>query len=68
MLFSFHHKIGNIVIKDHVIRYVELKQRNPLILGKYEERLIPKGIVVDGVIKNADNLSMILEQCVSEWG
>lgn len=68
MLFSFNHKIGNIVIKDHVIRYVELKQRTPLIVGKYEERLIPKGIVVDGIIKNADNLSMILEQCVSEWG
>lgn len=68
MVLSFNRKIGNIIIKDYAIRYVEIKQGNPVILSKCEEKLIPPGLIVDGKIKNADTLSLILDECVSDWG
>jgi type IV pilus assembly protein PilM len=68
MVLSFYRKIGNIIIKDYAIRYVEIKQGNPVILSKCEEKVISPGLIVDGKIKNADTLSLILDECVSNWG
>ena len=56
-LFSIKNKIGNIVIKDHVIRYVELKQKQPLVLHTCEEWPLPEGIVRDGKIVNEEQLT-----------
>ncbi|MBE2904320.1 type IV pilus biogenesis protein PilM [Anoxybacillus flavithermus] len=66
-LFSMKNKVGNIVIKDHVIRYVELKQQKPLVLHTCEEWPLPEGIVCDGKIVNEEQLTEVLEQCVDEW-
>lgn len=68
LFFSFKQKIGNLIIKDHCIRYVELKTRNPLVLSMYEEHIIPHGIITDGRIMNSDALSLILDECVTKWG
>lgn len=66
-LFKPRHKVANLVIKDHVIRYVELKPHNPFSLHKCEERELPKGLIHDGKIHDRETLEMILEECVSEW-
>ncbi|AXM89620.1 pilus assembly protein PilM [Anoxybacillus ayderensis] len=66
-LFSLKHKVGNIVIKDHVIRYVELKQQQPLVLHTCEEWPLPEGIVRDGKIVDEEQFAHIMEQCVDMW-
>ncbi|WP_256239615.1 pilus assembly protein PilM [Bacillus sp. V3B] len=57
----------NIVINDHSIRYLELKQANPPIAYKWGERLLPAGIISNGKINDYETLSMILEECITEW-
>ncbi|PLT30150.1 type IV pilus biogenesis protein PilM [Peribacillus deserti] len=66
-LFSRKHKIVNLVIKDHVLRYVELKQTNPLIVQKCGEYYLPPGLIKDGRVIDRETLSTILEQCVADW-
>lgn len=68
MFFSLNRKIGNIVITDYAIRYVEIKQGNPVIFSKCEEKMLPLGLITDGKIKNNDTLSLILDECVADWG
>ncbi|MBM7701358.1 type IV pilus biogenesis protein PilM [Metabacillus iocasae] len=65
---SFKSKLGNLIIKDHVIRYVELKQTDPLIIGKQQERYLPSGLIENGQILDRQGLLFILEECVQEWG
>ncbi|WP_191555900.1 type IV pilus biogenesis protein PilM [Metabacillus idriensis] len=66
--FRFSKKTGNFTIKDDAIRYGELKQAEPLIMGMCEERVLPEGLVRGGVIQDFDTLSLILDECVREWG
>jgi type IV pilus assembly protein PilM len=66
-LFSFQRKIANIVVKDHVIRYVELKQRHPLVVHKCGERWLPEGVVREGKIVDEERFMLIMEECVAEW-
>ncbi|MDQ0232819.1 type IV pilus biogenesis protein PilM [Metabacillus malikii] len=68
MAISFNRKIGNLVIKDHMIRYAELKQGTPIVLNKCEERQIPPGMIVDGRIKDETGFSLLLDDCVTSWG
>jgi type IV pilus assembly protein PilM len=65
--FQLRQRIANIIIKDHVIRYLELKQTNPLILSRCEERYLPSGIIQEGKIVDRETLETILEECVSDW-
>ncbi|WP_110111496.1 pilus assembly protein PilM [Bacillus sp. CGMCC 1.16541] len=65
---SFKNKVGNLIIKDHVIRYVELKQTEPLMIGKSQERYLPSGLIENGQIIDRQGLLFILEECVEEWG
>ncbi|WP_409297434.1 type IV pilus biogenesis protein PilM [Peribacillus sp. SCS-26] len=65
--FSHNNKIVNLVIQDHAIRYVELKQAVPMTVQRWGEYLLPPGLIKDGRILDRDTLSTILEQCVSEW-
>ncbi|MCH1626569.1 type IV pilus biogenesis protein PilM [Fredinandcohnia quinoae] len=70
MAFTLLHsnQIANIVIKDHVIRYVGAKQTNPLTIRNFRERYLPKGIIHEGKIIGRDTLQLILEECVTDWG
>ncbi|WNS74463.1 pilus assembly protein PilM [Bacillus sp. DTU_2020_1000418_1_SI_GHA_SEK_038] len=66
-LFSRKNRIINIVINDYSIRFVELKQSNPLSVHRWGERFIPFGIVRDGKIIDHDTLETILEECITDW-
>ncbi|MFT4412799.1 type IV pilus biogenesis protein PilM [Fredinandcohnia humi] len=66
--FSKSNKIVNLIIKDHVIRFIELKQVSPLQITNSGEYYIPEGIIHDGRILDHDTLATILEQCIDEWG
>lgn len=60
-------KIINLTIKDHVIRFVELKQKNPLAVARYGEHYLPKGIIHDGRILDLETFETILEECIADW-
>ncbi|WP_419956031.1 type IV pilus biogenesis protein PilM [Neobacillus niacini] len=66
-LFSTKNRIINLVLNDHSIRFLELKQSNPPTAQKWSERFLPPGIIVDGKIVDSDSLANILEQCIEEW-
>lgn len=66
-LFSSN-KMANIIIKDHAIRYVGVKQTSPITVQKFREKYLPPGIVQDGRIIERDTLLLILDECVSDWG
>ncbi|PAE21717.1 pilus assembly protein PilM [Bacillus sp. 7504-2] len=66
-LFSRKKRVVNLVINDHSIRYVELKQINPPIPLRWEERLLPTGIIANGKIVDYETLSNILEECITDW-
>ncbi|MEH7176383.1 type IV pilus biogenesis protein PilM [Neobacillus vireti] len=66
-LFLAKNRIINLVLNDHSIRFLELKQTNPPTAQKWSERFLPPGIIVDGKIVDIDSLGNILEQCVEEW-
>ncbi|MBE4908150.1 pilus assembly protein PilM [Bacillus luteolus] len=71
MVFNFlsgNHRTANIILKDHVIRYIELKQTSPIIVNHSAERYIPEGLIRDGKIIDRDTLSTILEECIEDWG
>lgn len=65
--FSGRSKVVNIVLNDHSIRYVELKQKNPVIPHRYGQRFLPPGIITDGKIQDFDTLVNILDECIAEW-
>ncbi|KOO46963.1 type IV pilus biogenesis protein PilM [Priestia koreensis] len=67
-LLSAKNKVGNLVIEDHVIRYVELKQTNPMVVSKKKEHYLPAGLVEEGRIIDPASLSLILDECISDWG
>ena len=66
--FSGKNRIVNLIFKDYVIRYVELKQMDPPIVQAYGERYLPPGIIREGKILDYETLQMIVGQCVEEWG
>ncbi|WP_246940862.1 type IV pilus biogenesis protein PilM [Bacillus pinisoli] len=71
MVFSIMprgHKPINIIIKDHVIRFVELKTVSPISVLKKGERYLPDGLIKEGRIIDQETLLMILEECIQDWG
>jgi type IV pilus assembly protein PilM len=66
-LFSSKNRIVNLVVNDHCVRFVELKQANPPAAQKWCERFLPPGVITDGKITDIDSLANILEECVDEW-
>lgn len=66
-LFLPKNRIGNFVVNDHSVRYVELKQANPPLAQKWRERMLPPGIINAGKIIDIESLTNILEECVDEW-
>lgn len=67
-IFTGRKKVINLVMNDHSIRYIELKQRNPIVVSAKGERFLPAGIISDGKIQDAETLSFILDECISDWG
>lgn len=66
-LLIFNTRPVDIVINDHCIRYLELKNvQNPIPI-KWGERFLPPGIVKEGKIVDRDTLEIILEECVDAW-
>ncbi|MFJ7727108.1 type IV pilus biogenesis protein PilM [Neobacillus sp. NPDC097160] len=66
-LFTPKNRIINLVLNDHSIRLLELKQVSPPSAQRWYERFLPPGIISDGKITDFDLLANILEQCVDEW-
>ncbi|WP_144547825.1 type IV pilus biogenesis protein PilM [Bacillus sp. X1(2014)] len=66
-LFTPKNRIINLVLNDHSIRFLELKQVNPPSAQRWCERFLPPGIIRDGKITDIDSLSNILEECIEEW-
>lgn len=66
-LFSSKSRIINLVLNDHSISYVELRQTNPPTAQKWGERFLPPGIISDGKIVDIDSLANILDECIDEW-
>lgn len=66
-LFSSNKRIISIIINDHSIRYLELKQANPPIANRWGEHLLPPGIIINGKIQDYETLSLNLEECITEW-
>lgn len=66
-LFSAKSRPIDLVINDHSIRYLELKNSGVPIPLKWGERYLPPGIVKEGKIVDYDTLLIILEQCIQTW-
>ncbi|MEH7074212.1 type IV pilus biogenesis protein PilM [Neobacillus drentensis] len=66
-LFTPKNRIINLVLNDHSIRYLELKQMDPPVAQKWGERFLPPGIIHDGKIIDNDALTNILDECIDEW-
>jgi type IV pilus assembly protein PilM len=66
-LFTPKNRMINLVINDHSIRFVELKQTNPPIAQRWRERFLPPGIISDGKISDMDALANIMDECIEEW-
>jgi type IV pilus assembly protein PilM len=61
------HKI-NLIIQDHVIRYIDMKDPDMLVVKASGERYLPEGVIQDGTIVDRESLFLILEECVADWG
>lgn len=66
-LFTPKNRIINLVLNDHSIRFLELKQTEPPSAQRWSERFLPPGIIRDGKIADIDSLTSILEECIDEW-
>lgn len=66
-LFTPKNRIINLVLNDHSIRLLELKQAKPPTAQRWSERFLPPGIISEGKITDIDSLSNILEECIDEW-
>lgn len=57
----------NLLIKDHVIRYVDAKGTNLQTVKSFGERYLQSGFIRDGKIIDHENVEAVLEECVDEW-
>jgi type IV pilus assembly protein PilM len=64
----FNKKRNNLIIQDHVIRYLDMRQPELLEVKSSGERYLPEGIIQDGIITDGETLLKILEECIEEWG
>lgn len=67
-IFSSNKRAVNLIVKDHVIRYIEIKQQRSPIVNKFGERYLPEGVIREGKIIDRELLVTILEECIEEWG
>ena len=60
-------KIVNLTIKDHVIRYAELKNSQDSTVQNWGERYLPPGLIHEGTIQDLENFIWIIEECIEDW-
>lgn len=65
--FSNKNRVVNLIIQDHSIRFMELKNAHSPVPYRWGERYLPHGIINNGIIQDMVELQHILEQCVDEW-
>jgi type IV pilus assembly protein PilM len=66
-LFSTKNRIINLMLNDHSVRFLELKQANPPVPLRWGERFLTPGIITDGKIVNIDALTSIFEEFIDDW-
>lgn len=65
--FQLKNRIASLIIKDHVIRFVETKANQPLTVYQFGERYLPNGVVREGKIADRETFMLILDECLDEW-
>ncbi|WP_308637374.1 type IV pilus biogenesis protein PilM [Paenibacillus silvisoli] len=58
--------IANLVIKDHVIRFLDGRDVNAIKI--FDECYLPEGLIADGKIMDIHKLQQLLQPCVKQWG
>lgn len=58
----------SLIIRDHVIRCLDVKNRNLQSIRLCGERYLPEGLIREGKIADMETLQIILEECIQEWG
>jgi type IV pilus assembly protein PilM len=66
-LFSNNKRVINLIITDHSIRFLELKNSTIQSVHRWGEHFLPDGIIREGKIVDKITLSMILEECLGNW-
>ncbi len=57
----------NLIMKDHVIRYVDAKGSSIETVRAYGERYLQSGFIRDGKILEREHVTAVLEECVDNW-
>lgn len=66
--FNRRKQPASLTIEQDAVRYVRLKSSDPLQIERAEEIILPANTIVEGKIVDSENLIMILEGAVKEWG
>jgi len=67
-LFRKKDRTVNFMVTDYVIRFVELRQTDPIVVECYGERELPEGIIHNGEIVDNESMKLILEDFLIESG
>lgn len=60
-------KMVSLIIKDHVIRYVDAKKPTTRAISAFGEYYLPPDVIVDGRIAEPNVLRTALRQCMVKW-
>lgn len=67
-IFSRRKQPATLTIEQDAVRYVRLKSQDPLVIDVAEEVTLPTNTIVEGKIVDSENLVVILEGVLKEWG
>ncbi|WP_243385544.1 type IV pilus biogenesis protein PilM [Bacillus kexueae] len=59
--------VANLEIKDDVIRFVEVKQTNPIFVSHHGEYYLEPGIIEQGRIIDEEAFTSALSSCIQSW-
>jgi len=57
----------NMIISDHVIRYLDASKPELDEIKSFGEKFIPSGIIEEGKIIDKERFLLLLQECVKEW-
>ncbi|WP_185819666.1 type IV pilus biogenesis protein PilM [Salibacterium salarium] len=58
---------NTLIIKDHVIRFIQADEASLESIQRMEERYLPKDVIREGRIEDYETLEQILAECVEQW-